>query len=157
MFDILLENKNFDENFQEIIFQAKIIINEFSEALHIPISYWNIADYISNWKYSLTKGFLNKKDSALLTTAYNLTETNFLQSWILYYSTETIYIQNYIFFLDEHKDLNLKNINDFIPPREIFTEEGERISEWKVRSTDILEFYESLDNKLNVISKNNFL
>ncbi|MFU2048674.1 hypothetical protein [Avibacterium gallinarum] len=157
MFDILLENKKFDENFQESIFQAKIIINEFSEALHIPISYWNIADYISNWKNSLTKGFLNKKDSALLTTVYNLTETNFLQSWILYYSTETIYIQNYIFFLDEHRDLNLKNINDFIPPRDILTEEGERISEWKVRNTDILEFYKSLDNKLNVISKNNFL
>ncbi|MFZ7142372.1 hypothetical protein ACLSY0_01240 [Avibacterium avium] len=157
MFDILLENKIFDEKFQENIFQAKIIINDFSEILHIPISYWNIADYILNWKISLKKGFLNKKDSVLLTTAYNLTEANFLQSWFLYYSIEAIYIQNYIFFLDEHRDFNFKNIDDFIPPREIITEEGEKISEWKVRNADILEFYESLDNKLNVISKNNFL
>ncbi|MFZ7213951.1 hypothetical protein ACLSZJ_11110, partial [Avibacterium avium] len=58
---------------------------------------------------------------------------------------------------DEHRNFNFKNIDDFIPPREIITEEGEKISEWKVRNADILEFYESLDNKLNVISKNNFL
>src|SRR5699024_8187242 len=95
MFDILLDNAEYIKEMQEYMVPAKIIINSFSEKLYIPISYWNIEDYITSWTVSLEKGILKKKNSVLLTTAYNLEETNFLQSWVLYYSSsQEIYIQN---------------------------------------------------------------
>lgn len=145
MFDILLDNAEYIKEMQEHMVPAKIIINSFSEKLYIPISYWNIEDYITSWTVSLEKGILKKKNSVLLTTAYNLEETNFLQSWVLYYSSsQEIYIQNQIFFLNDYDGLNFENINNFVLKRETVTEDGDRISEWKCSVEDIFNFYTKL-------------
>lgn len=44
----------------ELILPALIVIDEFKEAMNIPLAYWSIDDYKNSWLYSLEDG-LNKK------------------------------------------------------------------------------------------------
>jgi len=53
-------------------------------------------------------------------------------------------VQNKILFLEEHPNFSIEKINQFISPRCIYSEDGEKISEWTTDLQSIGTFYESL-------------
>ncbi len=66
---------------------------------------------------------------------------NFFQAWVLYLENNDIFIQERIFFLDELPKPFL--IDDFYLSeirREIYSEDGIKISTWKISKKDIYNF-----------------
>lgn len=143
MFDIIISDEPSYSD-KEPILTAKIIINQYSEAFNIPITYWNINKYKENWKISIAEGLQQKKHAALVTSMYEPSNLNFIFVWILYFDNDYVHIQNSVIFLDQYPNFNINRINEFIPQREIYNEDGIKISEWKVKKNDVIDFYGKL-------------
>ncbi|MBT0728522.1 hypothetical protein HGT73_14345 [Rosenbergiella australiborealis] len=128
----------------ELVLPCSIIVGGFVETLHIPVSYWSFEDYKTSWMKSLEYGIEKNKYSALAVTMYEPELTNFIFTWVLYFCGDIVYVQNKILFLDEYPGFNPGNINNFISSREIYSEEGVKISEWKTDLKSVVAFYNSL-------------
>ena len=132
------------EMFDELAHPANIIINDFHEWIHIPVSYWNIEQYRDSWKKSIQYGLESKKHAVLVTSMYEPDKLNFVFTWILYFDDEVVHVQNRVIFVDEHVNFNINDVNLYIDPRKTHDEDGMEISEWDCELSDIVQFYHSL-------------
>lgn len=128
----------------ECVLPASIIIDTFSEIMNIPLTYWSIDDYKLSWLRSLEEGLETKKHSALVTSMYDPENTNFIFTWVLYFSDDNVFIQNKILFLDECPGFTPETINNFTEPRTTYNEDGIEISEWITYLDCVIDFYETL-------------
>lgn len=62
----------------ECVLPSSIIIDDFSEAINIPLSYWNINDYKVSWLNSLEEGLKNKNHATLVASMYEPENVNFI-------------------------------------------------------------------------------
>ena len=69
---------------------------------------------------------------------------NFISAWIIYYDGEISYVQNKIIFVDNFPEFDTSKINEYVNKREIFNEDGFKISEWIVKTKDVIDFYHSI-------------
>ncbi|MDW8848443.1 hypothetical protein SD961_21585 [Erwinia sp. MMLR14_017] len=145
MFGIFPEDKPIEVD-GEIVLPASIVIDEFSEVMNIPLSYWNISDYKYSWLSSLEEGLANKKHATLAVSMYEPDNANFIFTWVLYFSGDDVFVQNNILFLDECSGFTPETINSFTEPRTTHNEDGMKISEWNTNLKNILDFYHSLKN-----------
>lgn len=143
MFGIFPQNKPVDIE-GEYVLPASIIINEFSEMMNIPISYWSIDDYKLHWMSTLEEGLKNKNHATLAVSMYEPQDTNFIFTWVLYFSGSDVFVQNSILFLDECPGFTPETINSFTEPRTTHNEDGIKISEWTTDLKSVLDFYHSL-------------
>jgi raw score 3.69 len=65
---------------------------------------------------------------------------NFISVWIIYYDGELSYVQNKIIFVDDFAS----KINEYVNERELLNEDGFKISEWIVKTKDVIDFYDSI-------------
>lgn len=143
MFGIFTENKPVDVD-GECVLPALIVINEFSEVMNIPLSYWSINDYKVSWLSSLEEGLANKKHATLAVSMYEPENTNFIFTWVLYFLGNDVFVQNSILFLDECPGFTPETINIFTKPRTTHNEDGMKISEWNTDLKSVMDFYHSL-------------
>ncbi|MGN2428967.1 hypothetical protein [Klebsiella electrica] len=143
MFGIFPEDKPLDIE-GECVLPASIVIDDFSEMMNIPLSYWSINDYKDSWRDSLKEGLENKKHATLAVSMYEPENMNFIFTWVLYFSGENVFIQNSVLFLDEYPGFTPETINNFTEPRKIYNEDGMKISEWSTDLKSVLNFYHSL-------------
>ncbi len=149
MFNIKIENNEFFNDWGDLIVKSKIIINDFSEYFDLPVSYWKVNDYKRSWVKSISQILNKNKDRAILfTSMYDLEKVNFLHSWIIYKKGNSAFIQNCILFRDDFDEFSLENIFKYIPDREIYSEYGEKISEWTTDFENIIRFYDKLKFEL---------
>ncbi|WP_409243323.1 toxin-immunity protein system imunity protein CdiI [Enterobacter cloacae] len=130
----------------ELVQPSSIVINDYEEELHLPLSYWDIKDYKNSWLKSLGEGLSNKTHSALAVSMYEPEKTNFIFTWVLYLEDETVYVQNNVIFLEECHGFSPENINKFIESRTTHDGDGMKISEWHTDLNSVLDFYHSLNN-----------
>lgn len=69
---------------------------------------------------------------------------NFISTWIIYYDGEISYVQNKIIFVDDFPEFDTSKINEYVNKREIFNEDGFKISEWIIKTKDVIYFYDSI-------------
>ena len=131
MFGIFFKDKDtsFDNGYGMHIL-ASISLGEYVEELHIPIDYWGIEEYKNSWAKSIADGIEKKKHSVLITSMHEPESLNFISAWIIYYDGEISYVQT--------------KINEYVNKREIFNEDGFKISEWIVKTKDVIDFYHSI-------------
>ena len=144
MFNIICDDFSFKSEWDDIVVQAKIVIDSFSEDFFIPVTFWSIEEYKKEWIISLEEGLSKKKHSVLITSMYEPDKLNFIQSWVIYYEANKAYIQNKIFFTDDYINFNYKNINGFVEKRIQYSEFGDKISEWETDVCSIVKFYRTL-------------
>lgn len=143
MFGIFPENKIVDVE-GEIFLPASIVVDDFSEVMNIPLSYWDIEDYKKSWLKSLKEGLASKKHAALAVSMGDPTLTNFLFAWVIYFEGKVAYVQNSIVFLNECDGFTPGRINEFIDKRTTYDEDGMKISEWRTDLDSIHSFVDSL-------------
>lgn len=145
MFKIIVHPHTFVHEWGEIFVKSCIVINDFSEDFLLPISYWDIDDYQKYWKKSIDNMVNHNQNKAILfTSMYNLKKTNFIHSWIIYKEERKAIIQNKILFKDDYIKFNINELLNEVPNREIYSDSGQKISEWIIDYDDVLEFYKEL-------------
>ena len=146
VFSISLSDKQYSvEN--DLCASGEITIGDFSEKFHASLSYWTHQDYVRQWLSALNKitTFENNK-GAIISSMYNPISANFICCWVMYRLGGLVYLQNHILFLDDlSTPFDERNIEKSIPDREQVTEEGERISEWRIPLSDIQRSIELLN------------
>lgn len=122
------------ESEDEQILVGNIKIEDF----HVPLSYWDRNEYLSQWTKGLEAIFEGSKKSAFITAMYNPATANFIFWWVIYRVGNDVYIQNHVLFVDELKErFNESDFIKYVPERETITEDDDPISEWKVNIDDI--------------------
>ncbi len=69
---------------------------------------------------------------------------NFISTWVIYYDGEISYVQNKIIFVDDFLEFDVSKINEYLNKREVLNEDGFKISEWIVKTKDVIDFYDSI-------------
>ncbi|WP_368161922.1 hypothetical protein [Aeromonas sp. R5-3] len=148
MFGIFIESKAIINNGEQVL-PASIIIDDFKESMHIPLSYWNVSDYKKNWILSLEQGICDGKHAALVVSMYRPEVTNFVFAWVLYFEGSQVFVQNNVIFLDKCNEFSPDKINDFIDARTTYDEDGIKISEWNTDIENVISFFECLKDEMD--------
>lgn len=69
---------------------------------------------------------------------------NFISAWIIYYDGELSYVQNKIIFVDDFLEFYTSKINEYVNERQVLNEDGFKISEWIVKTKDVIDFYNDI-------------
>ena len=147
MFGIFFKDKGVsinNENGMHVL--ASISLGEYVEELHIPIDYWDIEEYKKSWATSIADGIEKKKHSVFITSMHEPESLNFISAWIIYYDGEISYVQNKIIFVDDFPEFDTSKINEYVNEREVLNEDGFKISEWIVKTKDVIDFYNDIIN-----------
>jgi CdiI N-terminal domain len=126
---------------------GEIEIGDFRENILIPISFWPIQKYVSQWKEaidSISDGTTGKK-SALITQIYDPEDAEYVNCWPIYRDGETVFVQNRLLFKkDLDEGFNPENIERYIDKRESIDEDGNEISEWKTTISELQQWQKEL-------------
>lgn len=143
MFGIFPENKPVEVEGESVL-PASIVIDEFTEMMNMPLTYWSVDDYKLSWLRSLEDGLTTKKHAALAVSMYDPKNTNFIFTWVLYFFGVDVFIQNNILFLDECPGFTPETINGYTESRTTHNEDGMKISEWHTDLDSVINFYNTL-------------
>ena len=145
MFGIFFKDKSVSiNNGNGMYILASISLGEYVEELHIPIDYWGIEEYKKSWATSIVDGIEKKKHSVLITSMHEPESLNFISTWVIYYDGELSYVQNKIIFVDDFLEFDTSKINEYVNEREVLNEDGFKISEWIVKTKDVIDFYNDI-------------
>jgi hypothetical protein len=118
--------------------EGEIRIGHYRETLYIPLDWWDIATYESQWKQAIDR--LRYHDTSCLVVAINNPYKRcYIEWWLLYKINNKIYIQNHIIINEVCSEFIGNELftqiscYDFIPERGAsYDEQGNKISEWVV-------------------------
>lgn len=139
MFKIKLnKNSEIHDFYQEEGCFGYIRINDFNERFFSPTEFWSREEYLKNWYQELNKLLNGFSCAKLITKMYNPKYANYLQSYVFYLADENVFIREQFLFLGESpKQILLEDLYSKELIREIYNEEGKKISEWKCSKKDI--------------------
>lgn len=126
--------------------RGRIQLGDFEEAFEISFEYWSPEEYEQQWLNALHRLLTEGGMSALITSVTDPESANFLWWWPAYRDDEVVVFQNAVLLLDDLREsFELSRYEEFIPPREQRTEDGEPISEWHVSTSDVYDFLAQAD------------
>ncbi|MFG3339618.1 hypothetical protein [Glycomyces sp. NPDC048151] len=121
----------------------------FAGGLHFPngdveyfqasLDHWTIQQYTESWRSQLAKIASGEPVAVLLTNVQDPRSANFFRGWTVYNPGDGfLYFQDGLIFVEELPDgWTLDDLSGFAEERETETEEGHRISEWRIDEADI--------------------
>lgn len=108
----------------------------FSERFAAPLGVWSTADYERHWQESVQR-LLNGEESTRLFIS------TFQFWWNLWREEENVYVQQQLLMDDDLAEhFSRGDFYSSIAPRTTVTDEGEKISEWRVGLDDLRRFSE---------------
>lgn len=120
---------------------GEIRIGAFREAFEVVFEHWSPEDYEHQWMSALRRLLEQGKSTALITSLTDPGSASFLFWWPAYRDGSEVVFQNGVLFLDELAEpFEPSRCDDFVPPRQRTTEDGEPISEWRAPVADIRTF-----------------
>lgn len=132
---ITKENKNF--------LRGKVVFRNFEEPFRTTNKFWSKDQYYTHWIKEL-KALINgnKLKTGLITDMQDPTSKHSCIDVFSMYKFESItYIQNRILVIEEMKEkFNPELIEQYIYDRQIYSEDGDKLSEWQVSVQDIKDF-----------------
>jgi hypothetical protein len=135
------------ESFQEIehdpIMEAigEIVLGEFSELFLASLSFWTKAQYEAHWREALNRIVQNVSPSGLITTMYDPVVANFIFWWPMYRQGSDVIVHNQMLLLMEIEErLDPNNPYSLIPEYYRVSEDGEKVSEWRISIGDVCTF-----------------
>ena len=113
--------------------QGEIQIGDFKESFFPEFSFWVKSDYESHWNEA-SSHLLDGKSVSFITSISEPDTSNFIRSWACYPVGEYLVFQEQILFLNDlERPFNLQEPHKNSLPYESVDEDGNKISEWKVR------------------------
>lgn len=122
---------------------GRIVIGDFTETFTVPLGFWDESDYRRSWRqaFEVLQADMNST-SCLMTAMTDPGNSNFLICWPMYREGKKVYIQNALIFLDEIEGgFDPEAPWDFVGPRHLIDEDGNKISEWVTSMDSLREFF----------------
>jgi hypothetical protein len=109
------------------------------EYFQASLDHWTIQQYTESWRTQLAKIARGGPVAVLLTSVHDPRSANFFRGWTVYNPGDgSLYLQDGLFFTDDlPAGWTLADPSTFAEARETVTEEGHRISEWKMEPADL--------------------
>jgi hypothetical protein len=127
--------------FGELSRTGFIQLNAYRERFVAPLVYWTVADYRQQWGDGIRRILDGQPRSCLITSMRDPRSANFIQWWPLYRVDDSIYVQNQLlFFAALQGPFVPTDPYPHVSERRTRSEDGEPISEWRVRAADIEQF-----------------
>jgi hypothetical protein len=119
----------------------EITIGSFKESFLSPLVYWSVDSYEKHWKENIRKFIFSKMDCTfLITEMYDPKYANFIRWWILYRNGEDVIFQEQVLFLEDVEgEFCLSSAHKLILPYQSINEDGEKISEWSIKISSLIE------------------
>ncbi|XVJ69128.1 MAG: hypothetical protein HEQ39_05355 [Rhizobacter sp.] len=136
MFTINFKGTPFERNGENLLL-GSIEGPGLSEDFWSPLNYWQAEQYRAQWKDGVAR-LLGGDSSALVVSMRDPKQANFINWWLLYPVENQVHLQNQMLLLEDLKQpFNEEDIYSFIRPYRAYSEDGEKLSEWKFPMTDI--------------------
>jgi hypothetical protein len=116
----------------ELMVPVSFDFGAHSETCHLPLGYWGIDNYISQWLDAVSRVCHCSSKAALITSIGDPGLVANVVAWVIYPTQGLAYIQQHMLM---HRSVVLKDGGfDYgpIPDRETVSEDGDAISEWTV-------------------------
>ena len=112
---------------------GSITIGDHSEQFQSAMDYWDERRYEQQWEQASDR-LRERKHAAFITSITNPRNSNFIRWWVCYVQNEELVFQEHILFLNElNEAFQEKSPYTHIPSYESHTEEGDPISEWRIK------------------------
>ncbi len=122
---------------------GEIVLGEFRESFVASLSFWTKAQYEVHWREALNRIVKDVSPSCLITTMYDPAVANFIFWWPMYRQGHDIIVHNQMLLLMEIEErFDPNNPYSSIPEYYSVSEDGEKISEWRISIGDISAFLE---------------
>jgi CdiI N-terminal domain len=133
----------FDED-DPLVALGELRLGEVHEYFQSVLGFWELGDYTKSWAIGLRRILAGASISCLATSVTDPATANFIETWPLYREGADVYVHNKYLFLDQlTSEFDPTAPWGSIGPRSVVNEDGQRISEWKVRLDDIRYFLDS--------------
>jgi hypothetical protein len=133
----------FDED-DPLVALGELRLGEVHEYFQSVLGFWELGDYTKSWAIGLRRILAGASISCLATSVTDPATANFVETWPLYREGVDVYVHNKFLFLDQlAHEFDPKAPWESIGPRSVVNEDGQRISEWRVRLDDIRYFLDS--------------
>lgn len=124
--------------------QGVICLGDFQEQFAAELTFWSISDYEHHWRNALARLLRGSVRSCLITSISNPELANFITWWPIYRAGDLLHVQNQnLLIKDIESPFDAENPYSHIPPREIHTASGGKISEWNIVVDDVRLFLNS--------------
>jgi hypothetical protein len=126
-----------------LIGRGRITVGSFSEQFEAPLYFWSREDYKKQWRAAVSRLASGATKTALLTAMHPADAECLITWWPLYRDQQTVYVQNHLLDLRTLTDLfSIANMDQFVRPHQTRDDEGNKISEWPIPFTEVLQYLE---------------
>lgn len=121
---------------------VQVTINGFQEIAEVPLVYWSIQDYYSQWQRACTRVVAECVPSSLLMHVIGPPrKASSSLAWVLYPVAPVVYVQQTLIIKQDLRRLqNWNDVHGLVRPRAVVAEDGERISEWRTDLASVSAF-----------------
>lgn len=137
MFDIDFCSDPEASNFQAIAF---VNIGDFREKFEVSLEFWSAKEYRAQWREGIKRVVNLGTDSCLIASVADPSQANFIFWWVIYVKGTEAIFQNQILFLEDVRNFNISAPWESIAPREILSEDGMPISEWRIPIVELFHW-----------------
>ena len=132
---------------------GEITLGSFKETFAANLYTWSKNDYEAQWRQAI-RHILSGNDRAALITYYVGPEVSYnLNWWPIYRVDDLVYFQEQLLFFENapepfvglQEPFYLERQFNYVKDRQIFNEDGERLSEWSVSLTEIEAFASTMN------------
>jgi hypothetical protein len=118
---------------------VRFLFGDEYERCSLPLDYWSIADYVSQWISALSLVIDSKVPAAMITSIHDPAIAANLVAWVLYPLNDgSVKIQQHLLMHDEFMRDHYTISHGLLLQREFVSGAGEAISEWTVSFTDLM-------------------
>lgn len=118
-----------------------LVLGDTREYFCASLYQWTKRDYESQWRHAIEILLQDRSRAALITTYGSPEVATHLEWWPMYAAGDTVFVQDHLLFYDKlARPFSTEDAFSFIRDRKTMDEEGNPISEWAVRLSDVEEF-----------------
>jgi len=136
MFDIRFIDEPNPED--ESLALGELVLGASTERFQSELTYWSRSAYEQSWSAAL-QHFATNRDRTVLITSYNGPQAAHHFAWNLWRLGDYVIFQERLYLVGEvAPELDSTEPWNSSPERSTFSEDGQRVSEWRVPLSDVL-------------------
>ncbi|MGQ0766956.1 MAG: hypothetical protein ACT4OZ_15005 [Gemmatimonadota bacterium] len=122
--------------------EGAITLGSYIEGFSALLTAWSPSDYQRSWRENIEWVLRTRQPGYLVTCLMSpdISEVH-IEWWLLYPFGDVVAVQNSLLFPSrEEQPVNLADLKPYIPPRRLYSMDGDVVSEWSVPESSLKAF-----------------